>query len=227
MTNSQLIALIARLTACVYAAGVLLGAGFGPGPSPGQAAPAKGLLATPACAARSSCDFEIGPGMVSAEAGRANGAFLARVHAVGRAVRGGIARGRQMGPTNELAGPANDLPKTGLGPQRDLFGTPFGPLFLTNTGAKYANLAEFRQKWAASDLLRSGGPHGWRWIFGRRFCAVLCPITAASDKIRATAFIGSGEIERTRHFVKLGKIYVRKKCLYRVRKLRVGRDNCA
>ncbi len=57
----------------------------------------------------------------------------------------GIGRSQQMGPSQDRAGPGNDLLGTALGRQRDLFGTPFGPPFCIQVGAKCVNLPDIRR----------------------------------------------------------------------------------
>ncbi len=51
---------------------------------------------------------------------------------------------QQTGPPKNRAGRIKDLLPTRLRPQRDLFGTPFGPPFLIQTNAKYAKTPDFR-----------------------------------------------------------------------------------
>ncbi len=114
MSTNQLIALNAILAACVYAAGLLLGVGFGLREASGKAGPTNARLAARV---------------------RAAGVFLSR------AIRGV----QQIGPSHGRVGPAKNLARTGMGPQRDLFGTPFGPPFPTRISAKYANLPEIRR----------------------------------------------------------------------------------
>ncbi len=58
-----------------------------------------------------------------------------------RAIRGA----QQTGPPKNPAGLGNDLFVIPMGPKRDLFGMPFGPHFPIRTGAKYANLPDFRR----------------------------------------------------------------------------------
>ncbi len=77
--------------------------------------------------------------------------FAACICAAGFSFLDGIGRSRQTGPSQDPAGPGKNFARKALGPQRDLFGTPFGPHFLTKLEAKYANLPDFRR-----NLVRGG-----------------------------------------------------------------------
>ncbi len=71
--------------------------------------------------------------------------LAACVYAAGFSLAWGIGRSQQMEPSRNPVRLGNDLFATSLGTQRDLFGTPFGPPFSIQTGAKYANLPDFRR----------------------------------------------------------------------------------
>ncbi len=102
-------------------------------------------LAACVCAAGLSVGVGLGAGQASWGAGPTNARLAACVCAAGFSFLAGIGRSRQTGPSQDPAGHGKNFARTALGPQRDLFGTPFGPLFLLQTGAEYANLPDFRR----------------------------------------------------------------------------------
>ncbi len=102
-------------------------------------------LATCVLAARLLLGAGFGPGQSFSKVGPANARQAACVCTAGFSFVDGIRGARQIGPSKYPAGATNDLVATPLRPQRDLFGTPFGPPFLIQTGAKYENLPDFRR----------------------------------------------------------------------------------
>ncbi len=93
------------------------------------------LIALIACLAACAyfAGLLLGAGFAADQSSRAAGLthapFLGRVCAAGFSLFDGVGRLQQMEPSQHPAGPGNEFPGTSLRLQRDLFGTPFGPLF--------------------------------------------------------------------------------------------------
>ncbi len=145
MINEQIILMVVYPAARACEARSLRGRGFGPGECSSKAGCTDATLVARACAARSSRELEFGPGISSGEAGVTNARQAAGVYPSGLSFLDGIGGAQQTGPPRYPAKPGNDLSVTPTGPQRDLFGTPFGPPFSIQTDAKYANLPDIRR----------------------------------------------------------------------------------
>ncbi len=88
-----------------------------------------GSLRAGACAAWWLPGVVLGRGKLFGDARPTNVLLAACVSPAGFSQLEGIGRSQQIGPSPHPAGPGKDFAKTAVGPQRDLFGTPFGPPF--------------------------------------------------------------------------------------------------
>ncbi len=113
-----------------------------------------------------------GLGEAFGKAQPANARFVGRVCAAGFCFLEGIGGAQQMGPSQDRAGHGNDLSGTRMGPEGDLFGTPFGPPFCTQAGEKYANFPDIRRNPVRGDQACSRkGVRRWeRHVGDGQFC---------------------------------------------------------
>ncbi len=114
-------------------------------------------------------DFKLGRGESSGKAGppKPTARQAACVYPAGCSFAWAIRGAQQTGPPKDRAELNNDLFVTRMGPQKDLFGTPFGPLFPIQTDAKYPNLPEIRRNLprGAGVYIKKGVPRrtgSWR-----------------------------------------------------------------
>ncbi len=113
-----------------------------------------GSLRAGDCAAWWLPGVGLGRGKSFGDAGPTNVLLAACVSPAQSPLLEGIGRSQQTGPSPHPAGPGKDFAKTAVGPQRDLFGTPFGPLFSSKRVQNMQICLIFEE-------IRSAAPRRW------------------------------------------------------------------